>query len=52
MRRRLAMIDIFRALNSFRCQLKCPCEDKRDRKAKKHQHHERLHYPFRSMKGR
>src|SRR6266700_1512770 len=51
-RDRLAKIDLFGALNSFRRQFESPCEDKRDRKAKNHQHHERLHYPFRSMKGR
>ena len=42
-------IDIFRALQSFRSQLECPCDDKRDGKSNHDCKHNKAHCPIRNL---
>src|SRR5438132_8743007 len=43
-------IDIFSSLDSFRCQLKCPCDHERDRKSNDDCEHDQSEGPIRNFK--
>src|SRR5438046_25042 len=50
--KRWAKIDIFRALDSLRCQLKCPSDYQRHGKSDDEQQHHQTHRPIGNLKER
>src|SRR5439155_19300272 len=51
-RKRFAKIDIFCALDSFRCQLEGPGKNHRNRKSDNEQQHHKTHGPIRNFEER